>query len=266
MKNNLLKIYDALGLPSFLTSVYLETSAHCQLSCKTCYRGHRKLGNMSQRTFEDAYQQIGECPTVKNIYFHVAGEPTLNPLLPDFIDWFENDPYNLILSTNGMLPVNHLADKVDMISFSLGGIEKKQEENRAGSIWEVVEKNILDLAAISRQRAKIGISLVRTDETDAEIDAFRGHWHDIADHIAVNQYQSPDLQVKQLGIGQRLSSWGRCGYLRHSAAILWNGDITTCCSDLQGINCYSNIHKTRLKDIKTTPGPLCKNCDVWRLH
>ena len=118
----------------------------------------------------------------------------------------------------------------------------------------------MDCAETRRCRTKISVNMVQTDEPDSEIEQFMTHWQDKVDSVFVARYHSPKLAIS--GTDRK---HGRCLYLHHSIAILWDGRVTTCCSDLQGINAYGSIQSGHLKGMKQPAGPLCETCDIWKL-
>ena len=261
--NSALRIYDALGLPKFPITVNLEPTNACQLRCKTCYRQNRPVGFMSPETFDLAADQIYKVPTISIIKLFLAGEPLLHPRLPEMVDHFTEKKTRLgkrywtQISTNGSIPFVDYVDRVDSINVSLGGLGRRHEINRAGSSWEAVHQNIMDCAETRRCRTKLSVNMVQTDETDCEIEQFLTYWQDKVDSVFVARYHSPKLAIS--GAGQKR---GRCLYLHHSTAILWDGRVTTCCSDLQGTNAYGHIQDGHMSQ---PAGPLCETCDIWKL-
>ena len=264
--NNLLRAYDALGLPKFPITVNLEPTNACQLRCKTCYRQGRPVGFMAPDTFELVANQIYETPSISIIKLFLAGEPLLHSGLSGMVDHFSEKRtkpgrrYWTQISTNGTIPFSDYVDRVDSINVSLGGLGQKHETNRAGSSWEVVHQNIMDCAETRRLRTKLSVNMVQTDETECEIEQFLDYWQDKVDSVFVARYHSPKLAIS--GACQKR---GRCLYLHHSIAILWDGRVTTCCSDLQGENAYGNVHEGHLRTMSQPSGPLCETCDVWKI-
>ncbi len=264
--NSALRAYDAMGLPKFPITINLEPTNACQLRCKTCYRQGRPAGFMTPETFDLAADQIYEVPTISIIKLFLAGEPLLHPGLPEMVDRFSEKKTRLgkrywtQISTNGSIPFTDYIDRVDSINVSLGGLGQRHEENRAGSSWEAVHQNIMDCAETRRCRTKISVNMVQTDEPDSEIEQFMTYWQDKVDSVFVARYHSPELAIS--GADRK---HGRCLYLHHSIAILWDGRVTTCCSDLQGINAYGSIQSGHLKGMKQPNGALCETCDIWKL-
>ena len=265
--NSILRAYDALGLPKFPITVNLEPTNACQLRCKTCYRQGRPVGFMAPETFERAANQIHETPTISIIKLFLAGEPLLHPRLSEMVDWFSERKTKLgrrywtQISTNGSIPFSDYVDRVDSINVSLGGLGRRHDANRAGSSWANVRDNILHCATFKRRRrTKISVNMVRTDESEEEIEQFIAYWKPFVDSVFVAPYHSPELAISGAG-----REHGRCLYLHHSIAILWDGRVTTCCSDLQGANAYGDIRAGHLTGMKQPAGPLCETCDIWKL-
>lgn len=272
MINRILDYWDSFGLPKFLISVNIEPTNHCQLNCGTCYRDHsRSRGYMTWATFEEIAKQIYNIPTISSISLNGAGESTLHPRFFDMVDYFSDKKnkigrkYKIGFSTNGNNSVIDALDKVDIINFSLDGIGRTHELYRKGSNWDKVNRNILELTKLKRNRTKICANLVKSTQSDFDIDEFNEYCDAIGfDSYNITNYHDKDLKIIDNGL-QLNQNYKKCRLLNHTAMVLWNGDVTTCCSDLNGINICGNILKKELGIIKRTPGNLCKECNYWKL-
>jgi MoaA/NifB/PqqE/SkfB family radical SAM enzyme len=216
---------------------------------------------MDMNLFYKIKDQIYRIPTISNITLNFAGEPTLHPKHLEMVEAFNTKnalgrQYKTRFFTNGSNPLTKYVDKVDYISVSLDGIGQVHERMRPGSDWENVEKNVLDLINTNRKRTKVGITLIPYGQSPTEIEDFVGYWRDFDVIVGVGEYHDENLQVSRPPTPVR-----PCGRLRHQINIYWNGDVTTCCADLNGINIIGNINKTHLGDIKRIEKELCKTCN-----
>lgn len=97
-----------------------------------------------------------------------GGEPSINPLILDFIDWLANSEYAskvmINVTTNGTRFFQKLIDyhhrfKYIMIQVSIDGIEDHFEYLRYGAVWEEVKNNILKYDSLSQELNNFSVSL-----------------------------------------------------------------------------------------------------------
>ena len=97
-----------------------------------------------------------------------GGEPAINPLIIDFIDWLANSEYAkkvmINVTTNGTRMFQKLIDyrprfKSIMIQVSIDGIEKHFEYLRYGANWEEVKGNIAKYDSLAQRFANFTLSL-----------------------------------------------------------------------------------------------------------
>ena len=81
--------------------VYVEITNICNRSCSFCHGHKRELRRMSIHEFDaitDKLQGI-----TKYIYYHLMGEPTTHPQLPEFVELAGKKGFNSAVTTNGTL-------------------------------------------------------------------------------------------------------------------------------------------------------------------
>lgn len=245
-----------------IKTILIEPTNDCQLNCVTCYRKGREVGYMTMDTFDFVLSKLPVRTYAVNL--NGAGEPLLHPRLIEMVNKLDDKRnlfglrYKIGFSTNGLLfdkaMQDNIVDKVDWINISGDGIGQAHESRRRGSNWGIVSHNTRMLINRQRRRTKVSVNLTRMNQSDEEIDDFKEYWKD-ADSVFVTPWHDSKMQIpnKPMTIG--------CNNLTTTRLIYWNGDVTTCCGDLLGINVYGNI---RNKQLKPRYGKLCEKCNVGR--
>ena len=245
-------------------TILIEPTNDCQLDCVTCYRKGRNVGYMYHHVYDLALSMLPKNTYAVNL--NGAGEPLMHP---DFVsmvnklnakrNWF-GMKYKTGFSTNGLLlnadMQDQIIDKIDWINISLDGMAAEHEARRRGSDWEIVSQNAFDLIGTLRFRTKVSINLTRMNQSDEEIAEFKAYFQD-ADSVFVTDWHNSKMQSPGM-------AKSKCTQINNTRFILWNGDVTTCCGDLRGINVYGNICYAPLNKLRPKFGPLCKTCDMGR--
>jgi len=111
-----------------LKEVFLYITYRCNLKCPHCYIPSKEKKDMSLGVFEDILKRLIDLGATKVTF--LGGEPTLHPLLPEFIHIAENEGIDYIrLDTNGSFNPDFLDNEklrvLDDICFSLDGIDSQ---------------------------------------------------------------------------------------------------------------------------------------------
>lgn len=111
-----------------LKEVFLYITNRCNLKCRHCYMGDAKNIDMDIDTLKNLLKKIADLGATKITF--LGGEPTLHPLLPDFIEIAKDLGFDYIrLDTNGefdpCLLDNSDFKKLSDICFSLDGVDSK---------------------------------------------------------------------------------------------------------------------------------------------
>ncbi|HEY5525058.1 MAG TPA: radical SAM protein, partial [Clostridium sp.] len=81
--------------------IYIEITNVCNLSCSFCPKTERKSKFLSVDEFKTVLKEIK--PYTKYIYFHLMGEPLLNPNLEEFLRLAYEEDFKVNITTNGTL-------------------------------------------------------------------------------------------------------------------------------------------------------------------
>ena len=244
-----------------LDKIYLEITNVCNMNCSFCHKTSREKRLMTLEEFEILTDKLKN--KAKYLYFHLMGEPTLHPLLPEFIDRARNKGFIPIITTNGSLLrekgellESHLPHK---ISISLHAPEANPTFSDEGYLDECI-------AFAKRVSAKGCIVALRLWNVGSDADnsnilsrlhsEFSGDWTPIRG-----------------GIGERLATrifleWGErfdwpddkaeeadknadafCYALRNQVGVHVDGTVVPCCLDADGRLALGNLFESNLDEI-----------------
>lgn len=151
---------QSLSIP-YPTSIMLEITNHCQLSCITCAREYQfgkemDRGNMklelAKKIITDNYKYLDK------IGLTGLGEPLLYNDLEKLLSYINaiNNSISIFLSTNLQMPncidiINNLKDKFDTLQISIDGTGEVFESIRKPSRYDIFEKNLSAVSLMARK-------------------------------------------------------------------------------------------------------------------
>ena len=251
--------------------IYIEITNICNLSCNFCPKTKRKLEFMDEDSFTYIVKSVK--PFTDYIYFHLMGEPFLNPKLGRFLEISNDNGIKVNITTNGTL-INEVKDiliaspALRQINISLSSFEANDKMEELNSYID----NIVDFVLEANEKSNI-ICSIRLWNMDSE--GLKGNNEANADILEM-------LETK-LGLDFRLSEKLEVSYsvklrnnvylnmaekfewpdinkvaadesifcfgLREQLGILVDGTVVPCCLDSEGNIPLGNIFKTSLVDI-----------------
>lgn len=279
-----------------LSSVGIEPTNVCNLRCKICYAQRpvlyspRKKGFMDFKLYKKLIDELSTFGYTIRLGLDFGGESLLHDRFIDMMDYaVSKGVFRIGFVTNGTLlndaVIEALIDlKIDNVTISLDGLDEVHESIRIGSDYNVVKNNILKLVKKrgSKPKPKIGVALVECEQAPNDILDFVNFWVNIVDYIAIFPYLSEDLRIiKPTFFDDALTKENDfCSWPFRSLEILWNGDVTTCCHDINGVNILGNVVKQSIADVwkskkfrdlryaavrdTFSPQSLCYKCNVWK--
>jgi len=162
------------------------------------------------------------------------------------------------INTNGMLLTKEYARAlvragIDEITFSLEGCTKKTHEKIAiGSNYERILINLMNLIDMKKENGKprVRVCMVRMEETVSEMKEFMNRWRPIVDSITIHDMNTGygtlhDRRVEKTPLKRKVP----CRELWLKLQILWNGDVTVCCIDYDGILKIGSILNDTLSEL-----------------
>jgi MoaA/NifB/PqqE/SkfB family radical SAM enzyme len=275
-----------------LNSVHIEPTDVCNANCIMCSYGSmtRTKGMMKRETFEKTIREYREL-NVGKIYLNFFGEPLLHRDIIEFSRFaVEESGAHVTFDTNGLLLDGESAEnllKLGMdITISLHGLTKQHYKAIYGvDAFDRVLTNVRN-AIKTRNRLGLGnvvyIQTTKMDITyhdDEEIqrrldELFSGEAaYSITSCSTIAGNSREDHRISKVA-HRRVSP---CRWLLDHLAVLWNGDVTVCCADSNGVLKLGNIGDSSLAELwggqlhrryqmlhmlgRYGDMPLCSGCD-----
>ncbi|MFA6924948.1 MAG: radical SAM/SPASM domain-containing protein [Bacteroidales bacterium] len=250
--------------------IYVEITNVCNLRCSFCSACNRDPGFMPLTLFAEVIKKIHK--HTNYICLHVKGEPLLHPQLIDMLDICHEYKLRVALVTNGIL----LSDKSEMllsksalrqINISLHCYpEIQNSENKNNYIKEVIA---FTKKAVLQSDKTISLRFWNVKNEN------QNNYQDNQTILyEIEKAFAPGLDLmhkieprKGLKLHERLYinsdyefSWpnltdnydepkGTCYGLRYQIAILYNGTVSPCCLDAEGIINLGNIKNNEIQQI-----------------
>lgn len=150
-------------LPTHPLHVDIELSNVCNLRCKMCIHGIRRMTNVGFMDKDLTLRLIDECAYigVYSIKFNWRGEVTLNDFLPGAVKYAKNKAIlEVQINTNGLphkkdILIQCAKNQIDRIIFSVDGFSKNTYENiRIGGNYDNLIRNIHRLIEWRKKKKK----------------------------------------------------------------------------------------------------------------
>ncbi len=246
-----------------LNKAYLEITNICNLSCAFCHKTKRKQHFLNQEEFDILTDKLQG--KIKYLYFHLMGEPTLHPLLPNFIINAKQKGFLPIITTNGSL----LGSEGDRILSSLPhkiSISIHAPASNSNFSHSSYFENCIDFAKKAADKGcyiafrlwNIGSPEEKENSIVLEKlrSAFKGEWTDIRNgngkRLDTNIYlefaerfEWPDQNNKETNADSDAFCYG----LRDQIGILCDGTVVPCCLDAEGSIALGNLFESDLDTI-----------------
>ncbi len=251
--------------------IYVEITNICNLSCNFCPKTKRALKHMDKVSFLYILQAIK--PYTEYIYFHLMGEPVLNPELKTFLELSAGEGFKVNLTTNGTL-LKEVKDilisskALRQINISLHSFEANESNL---NFYEYLDSILCFVKEVNRQ-SNIICSLRLWNLDNKEQGASNELNQYILKKIEESFRLEDDLILKlqtqkQLKLCNRVYlnmaekfEWGKmarepsytkrfCLGLRDQIGILVDGTVVPCCLDNDGNIPLGNIFEEPLETI-----------------
>lgn len=251
--------------------VYIEITNVCNLSCSFCPKTNREKRFMSIEEFDIILNKIK--PSTEYIYFHLMGEPLLNPRFKEFLDLAYRNGFKVNLTTNGTLlskasEIILQSKALRQINVSLHSFEANsgingfyEYFNDVLSFIDEVNKNTdiicsMRLWNLDNRRSKGENSLNENILTlikskfdyldDIKVKLSEDKRIKLRKNLYLNgaeKFNWPDINIDSLG------ETGFCHGLRDHYGILSDGTVVPCCLDSEGSIALGNIFIEELEEI-----------------
>lgn len=276
-----------------ISRCYLEITNICNLNCVFC-AGHRRVPRMMT---EDEFDALTDrlCNRVKFLYFHLMGEPMMNPSLPTFVRKAREKGFIPVLTTNGTLlhtngsSLSPMAvELADSIPYKVN-ISLHSHEGNADS-WMTLEDyigSVMDFCTMATAKGTIAVLRLWNEggyDNDNEVILglirryIPGDWTTmknglkLADRLFIeydSMFEWPDGNVEDYG------DESFCYALRNQFGVLVDGTVVPCCLDHDGDMALGNLFRQPLDEILSSERatsiydgftrhkavePLCRKC------
>lgn len=246
--------------------VYIEITNVCNLSCSFCPKTKREYKYLGVEEFKHTLEEVKLYTDY--IYFHLMGEPLLNPNLEKFLDLAYENNLKVNITTNGtLLPkVKEILIKskaLRQVNISLHSFEANENVNFYEYINNVLEfcnessciKSLrlwnldsYDLKGDNKLNKDI-ISILKNNfnyvgDLKSDLDMKKGL--KIANNVYLNSAEKFQWPTMDIDI---ISEEGFCYGIRDHIGILVDGTVVPCCLDGEGNIPLGNIHTNKLEEI-----------------
>lgn len=256
-----------------LTSVNLELTNHCNLRCTFCPVNttmRRPKGFMDPDLFR---RVLDDNPQLDFVLAFQWGEPLLHPHFFELVRYAADLGVRTMITSNGthLSPENRarlLDCGLERITFSVDGDHATHRAIRGYDLGRLRE----DVLALRRERdaagarLRIDVSMVVDAATEGALDAYFADWRG-----AVDRVQAIPRIVAERRTAPCRELW------RGTLVVLWDGRVTVCCVDSEGLLQVGDARKERLLDVwngeamrrirgRHAQGdfpPLCANCGEY---
>ena len=234
-------------------TVDVELTNHCNLRCTFCCRRimTRKQGHMNDRTFHRILDEISG-PKIP-VRFIRWGEPFLHPKILEYSQMVKDRGIPLHITTNGqLLTVEKMQALIDMgldsIIFSMQGFDREgYKKNRVGGDYDVFAQAVKKMVHLRGSREKPYIMVTTTVDQVNEKDSeyFRSYWGGLVDQVRVGRTVLSWFKDTVISNGDHPVCYEPFRQLSFN----WDGDVTACCGDYEGLLVIGNIHRSGLLEL-----------------
>jgi hypothetical protein len=228
-----------------LTSVNLELTNHCNLRCTICPVNttmRRAKGFMDPSLFK---RIIDENPGFHFVLAFQWGEPLLHPNFFELVRYAADRGVRTMITSNGthLTPENRrklLECGLARITFSVDGDETTHRAIRDYDL-ATLRRDVRTLVA-ERDAAgsplKIDVSMVVDASTEHALPTYLAEWTGVVDRVQ---------RIPRLVAEKRTQP---CRELwRGSLVVLWDGRVTVCCVDSEGLLQVGDANTVHLADV-----------------
>jgi Radical SAM superfamily/Iron-sulfur cluster-binding domain len=228
-----------------LTSVNLELTNHCNLRCTICPVNttmRRPKGFMDPALFR---RVIDENPQIHFVLAFQWGEPLLHPNFFELVRYAADRGVRTMITSNGthLTPENRrklIECGLERITFSVDGDAETHLAIRSYDL-ETLRRDVLTLVAerdAAGSSMKIDVSMVVDAATEHALPAFREAWSGVVDRVQA----IPRLVAEKRTLPCR-ELW------RGTLVVLWDGRVTVCCVDSEGLLSVGDARTTPLSEV-----------------
>jgi len=273
--------------------VLIELTNTCNLKCAKCalINSQREKGFIDDALVEKVLRDIEAANAPTEIALSGSGEPTLHPHLVDYVKAARSIHNVGVIgfATNGVALTPDLSEKLldaglTRLKASLDTDDPREYLRLNGrDTYERASSNFLNFCRINKatgNRCRVTLKGTLYDNDLALAKRLKNKWQPHVQQVRVTPVHNwAGMVTKELtGVkGQRPPCW----MLWEQIQVLWNGQITICCTDsMDGRFNMGDAYQTNLSEYwRHDPGlkkirrlheslnfaalPVCARCDMW---
>ena len=200
-----------------------------------------------------------ECKNVKMISLTLDGEPSLHKDLPRMIKKANEMGFFVRFSSNGSRTNRRFLERTKelsyliLIDFSLDKDGFEKYRGNKGS-WALINKNLKEMIKYLTINKHFYIEIVENSGYYERLDKVQSNLKIMKEHFGKMPRLTYGLRLYHKIIDGRTidsssNKYYGCFYPWASLSITWNGDVVTCCRDLDGEYVLGNILKYSIEDV-----------------
>ncbi len=237
---------------------FLEITNICNLDCVFCPKNAREKRRLSLTEFHALTDRLRD--NVHFLYFHLMGEPTLHPDLPEFIAMARRKGFVPVLTTNGTL-LSQADGLIAASPYKINISLHSQEGNGISSVQDYMSDVMEFALKASASGIIVVLRLWNQDGYDSQNGSLLqmvaqyvpGPWTEnrngfkLADRLFLEydrMFEWPQ-EDRAEEFGQDLFCYG----LRGQIGVLCDGTVVPCCLDHEGSIRLGNLFEQPLDEI-----------------
>ncbi len=256
-------------------AISIEPTNYCQLHCLECPVGTNELSRPKAYMELSVFKSIIDSvyPYVFYLNLYAQGEPLLHSEIIEMISYARSKNFYVVLSTNGMLLDDTMAEKIvqsglSKIVISMDGFSQQTyEAYRKGGELSRIKYGIEALSKIKKQlkknNPKLVVQALVTSHNEHELNAIK-EWVCSLNNVkfvkkSLQIYKNFNLLPKQESYKRyRFSEnqWNRkkkylnrCFRIWSQCVITVQGDVVPCCFDKKAQYVMGNVNNQSLNEL-----------------
>jgi hypothetical protein len=241
--------------------VEIETTNICNTVCLHCPHDAitRPYGKMDWATYQKSIDQIIEYTPHRNFEYAGMGEPLLNPLIYQFVEYaHDQGATSLTTNASALTPQNIdrlIQSGLSHLTISFNGEDPAIYELMMGGLdFERAQRNLHTAVQMSQgTRMTVGANVSVTRQTQERL-------------VDIRRYLN-DAGIKDIYFSKCHNRGGflkgdlvcttppppvdddRCDIFTNTLFISWSGDVLSCCHDLAGSTTLGSLNTETLHEI-----------------
>ena len=249
----------------FPKQIVIETTAYCTQKCTHCAHKtlQRQKGHMEMDLYKKIVDEIAEVNKDTEVWMTYYGEALILKYRLFYMIWYAKNAglTNVVLNSNGMLLDKEIAEMLidsglDRFIISMDAFTKETYEKiRVGGNYESVVANALQFRDLLRSRGvaapKFEMQFSLLEENESEFEAFEKYWTDQGAYVKSRPKASWAGRVEAKNLDPSASRVP-CKWAMNNGAILWDGRLTACAVDSEGLFVAGNVKEKTISQIWNT--------------